>query len=72
MKEALSAENAPEAGARPGRRRLRVLAAMAGGALLRLAFIHDLRHAPLPAAGPRLEYLLMARRIREGQLLWTR
>ncbi len=57
----------------PGWRELAVLlAALVAGAALRLAFIHDLRAAVLfqqPVLDS-LEYLLMARRIREGHLLW--
>jgi len=61
------------ADAPPDRRQIALLAgALAAGAALRLAFLHDLRDAILfqqPVLDA-LEYLLMARRILEGHLLW--
>ncbi len=67
------AEKPAAAGGDPDRLEITVLlGALAAGIALRLAFLHDLRHAVLfqqPVIDS-LEYLLMARRIREGHLLW--
>jgi len=61
------------ANAPPDRRQIALLAgALVSGAALRLAFLHDLRDAILfqhPVLDAH-EYLLMARRILEGHLLW--
>lgn len=69
----MRAEKPAAPGGDPDRLEITVLlGALAAGIALRLAFLHDLRHAVLfqqPVIDS-LEYLLMARRIREGHLLW--